>query len=283
MLQSLLVLTVGILWSTLDVLRKFLAKHIEPTPLVLALTIGHIPIFIVWCLFYGEIEFHWSWFNIGIINVILSTFSFLMFIKSLQLSPISQVIPLLSFTPVFSSMIGFAFLEEILSLETISGMLLIILASAKLHEDFDIKELVKNSGSLLMMGVALIWATIIVLDKMCLAHASVPMHGLLMAVGIVVVLISLMIYNGEIAKIKSAYTNQLGLLSIATVTMAIAIGLQLWVVSQVPVGIVEGGKRGIGMIMAVLCGKVFFQEDITTNQIIAVTTMIIGVLLIVLN
>ena len=130
MLQSLLVLTVGILWSTMDVLRKFLAKHIEPTPLVLALTIGHIPIFIVWCLIYGEIEFNWGWFHIGIINIILSTFSFLMFIKSLQLSPISHVIPLLSFTPVFSSIIGFVFLEEILSLKTISGMVLIILASA---------------------------------------------------------------------------------------------------------------------------------------------------------
>ena len=59
------------------------------------------------------------------------------------------------------------------------------------------------------------------------------------------VLITLMLYNEEIAKIKSAYTNQLGLLSIATVTMAIAIGLQLWVVSQVPVEFVEGGKRGI--------------------------------------
>ena len=96
-----------------------------------------------------------------------------------------------------------------------------------------------------MMGVALIWATIIVLDKYCLTYASVPMHGLLMAVGVVVVLITLMLYNGEIVKIKSAYTNQLGLLSIATVTMAIAIGLQLWVVSQVPVRIVEGGKRGL--------------------------------------
>ena len=134
-----------------------------------------------------------------------------------------------------------------------------------------------------MACVALIWATIIVLDKLCLTHASVPVHGLLMSTGVLLVLIAIILYKGEIRKINSAYTNQLGLLSIAIITMAFAIGLQLWVISQVPVGIVEGGKRGIGMIMAVLCGKIFFQEDITTTQIIAVTTMIIGVLLIVLN
>ena len=104
-----------------------------------------------------------------------------------------------------------------------------------------------------------------------------------MAIGVVIVLIVIILYNGDIKKLDTVYKGQLGLLSIATITMALSIGLQLWVVSQVQVGIVEGGKRGIGMVMAVLCGKIFFHEDISTKQIMAISTMIIGVLLIVLN
>ena len=64
--------------------------------------------------------------------------------------------------------------------------------------------------------------------------------------------------------------------------MALAIGLQLWVIERVPVGIVEGGKRGIGMTMAVICGSIFFKETITKSQMIAIACMIVGVLLIVL-
>jgi drug/metabolite transporter (DMT)-like permease len=283
MYLSFLVFIVSLLWSALDVLRKQLSQSIPPIPLVLALTIGHIPFFLVWLFLLGEIHFHPDWFYVGIVNIVLSTLSFVMFVKSLQISPISQVVPLLSLTPVFSSCIGFVFLQEVLSYETIAGMLLIIIGAVKLHKGFHIKYLIKNIGSLLMMGVALIWATIIVLDKIGLTYASVPIHGLLMAFGSIIILLMFMAYRRELKDIKSNYQEQLPLLFIATLVMAMAIGLQLWIVSQVPVGIVEGGKRGVAMIMAVLCGHLFFQEKIISTQVIAITTMIFGVFLIVLH
>ena len=115
MLLSFIVVIVALLWSTLDVLRKYLSKHVPPIPLVLALTLGHIPFLSDGSFLESESQFHENWFVIGIINILVSTASFVIFVKALQLSPISQVIPLLSLTPVFSSIIGYFFLQEALS------------------------------------------------------------------------------------------------------------------------------------------------------------------------
>jgi drug/metabolite transporter (DMT)-like permease len=284
MLLSFSVFVVALLWGTLDVLRKHLSQVIPPMPLVLALTLGHIPFFSVWLVYGGDYTFHIDWFYVGIANIVLSILSLVMFIKSLKISPISQTIPLLSLAPVFSSLIGYFFLDENLSLSNQVGILFIVLGAIKLHAQFQLQKLIfkKDIGALLMIGVAFLWSVLIVLDKLGLQHTNVPFHGLFMALGISALVVVYLTLNKDIFRLKLLYKDHILFLLISTLVMASAMGLQLWVVKQMNVGVVEGCKRGISMVMAIICGQIFFDEEIHASQILSIAIMIIGVGLVVL-
>ena len=103
---------------------------------------------------------------------------------------------------------------------------------------------------------------------MCLAHASVPMmaYSWRWSRDCFNKLYAIQRRNrkDKIRLYKSTRT-----LSIATAD-GIAIGLQLWVVSQVPVELLRVENEELNDYGCPMW-KIFFQEDITTTQIIAVT------------
>ncbi|MFT4704911.1 MAG: drug/metabolite transporter (DMT)-like permease, partial [Bradymonadia bacterium] len=64
---------------------------------------------------------------------------------------------------------------------------------------------------------------------------------------------------------------------------ALALGTQLVAFGQTLVSFVEAIKRAVGMLLALVLGRVLFKEEIRPGQIFAVLLMSAGVALIVLD
>ena len=118
--------------------------------------------------------------------------------KAIQQSDLSLTIPLLSFSPMFSSIFFFFFLNEQLSKIQYFGVFLIIfgaliLYSKKLTLEEFLKSfktvILKNSSAKLMIIVSIIWSLTPVLDKLCLEHSSINFHGFIQSLGMIILLI----------------------------------------------------------------------------------------------
>ena len=66
----------------------------------------------------------------GLLLIIISVFSALLFLKSLEISELSLTIPLLSFTPLFSAIISSILLGENLNQFQYIGIFIIIFSFA---------------------------------------------------------------------------------------------------------------------------------------------------------
>ncbi|HYN22423.1 MAG TPA: DMT family transporter, partial [Thermoanaerobaculia bacterium] len=122
----LLVVGSSLAWSAHDVTRKFLVSRIRPVPLAFLLTVAAAPIFALWTLADGPPELMPGYAAPAVLSVVLNVFANLMFFAALRISPLSVTIPLLSFTPVFTALLGIPMLGEIPSLIQGLGILLVV-------------------------------------------------------------------------------------------------------------------------------------------------------------
>ena len=184
-------------WAIFDLTRKLSLKKINSVNLLLIFTITQFIIFLIW-IFIDNFSINLIPYLLpGIILIFVGLFSALLFLKAIQQSDLSLTIPLLSFSPMFSSIFSFFFLNEQLSKIQYFGVFLIIFGALILYskkitlEEFlkSFKIILKNSSAKLMIIVSIIWSLTPVLDKLCLEHSSVNFHGFIQSLGMIILLI----------------------------------------------------------------------------------------------
>ena len=269
-------------WAIFDLTRKLSLKKINSVNLLLIFTITQFIIFLIW-IFIDNFSINLIPYLLpGIILIFVGLFSALLFLKAIQQSDLSLTIPLLSFSPMFSSIFSFFFLNEQLSKIQYFGVFLIIFGALILYskkltlEEFlkSFKVILKNSSAKLMIIVSIIWSLTPVLDKLCLEHSSINIHGLIQSFGLVILLIFLL--KKEKYEFLSLKKNW-GLILITILTGIIATVLQFYAILFNYVPIMETIKRSIGQLSSVLFGKLFFEEKITKPKILGVLILSVGV------
>jgi multidrug transporter EmrE-like cation transporter len=132
-----------------------------------------------------------------------------------------------------------------------------------------------------MVAVAALFACAGPLDKVGLRFASVGFHSLSVALvaGAVVGVYAL---RREPAGALRRARGELRWVIAAAVVMAIAQVTQLAAIQVLQVSLVESLKRGIGMSMAVVVGRVSFAEPITAGKVVALALMLGGALVLLL-
>ena len=198
------------------------------------------------------------------------------------MSPLSLVIPMLSFTPVFAVGSGALLIGEWPTRSQLLGIGLVSLGAAwlALAGGGSRGRGLREPGVWLMTLVALLWSCTIALDKLALRHADVPAHALGQALLIGTGLLLLLAGRGELRALRAirphmtTYAGAVGLQCVAT-------ALQLAAVTTVFVGVVEGLKRSIGLALALLNGWWWFGEPLTPAKLCATAVMAVGVLLLV--
>ena len=273
-------------WAAFDLTRKLSLQKINSVNLLLIFTLAQTFIFGGW-VFYEEPFLNLkSYIFPGFTLILISLFSALLFLKAIKESDLSLTIPLLSLSPLFSSLFSFFFLNEKLSYFQYIGIFLIIFGTLVLYSKNitlieilkSFKILITNRSARLMIIVSLIWSLTPVLDKLCLQKSSINIHGLIQSLGLVILLTFLL--KKEKYQIFSLKKNW-GLILITIFTGIIATVLQFYAILFNYVPIMEAIKRSIGQLSSVFLGKLFFNEEVTKPKVMGVIILSIGVYFIV--
>ncbi len=284
----LLVVASTLLWSTLDLLRKKLAERLPPRALLAMLTGGAVPLFALWVWWEGKWSLAPGYALPAALSIILNIISNLAFFESVRRSPLSVTIPLLSFTPVFTTLLAIPVLGELPRPSQFWGILLVVVGALLLNlpagtvrpRDL-VLSFVREPGCLLMLLVALLWAATISLDKVAAARSSSALHALLLTLGIFLAMLVILALKGELADLKTATRMPLTLGG-ALLVSASALGLQFVAMQTLLVSLIETIKRGLGNGMALLLGRLFFAEPITGRKLSAVALLAAGVAVVLL-
>ena len=134
----------------------------------------------------------------------LEILSIILYMKALRLSPLSLTLPFLALTPVFLIFASYFILGEKVSLRGSLGILLIASGSytlniSKIKEGIfePLKVITKEKGSLLMIGVALIYSITSSLGKLAIEHSSPLFFGATYFAAIVLLFTPIALYKGR--------------------------------------------------------------------------------------
>ena len=287
MMPILICFVSGFFWAAFDLTRKLTLTKINSINLLLIFTLAQCLLFSIWLFYEGfSISFK-SYLLPGLILIFIGLLSAILFLKAIKQSDLSLTIPLLSLSPMFSSIFSLFFLNEKLSNIQYSGVFLIILGTLVLYsKKLTFNEILKsfiiilnNNSAKLMIIVSIIWSLTPVLDKLCLKNSSINIHGLIQSFGMVIALAFLLKKNSK-AEITSIRKNwQILLLTISIGTIATI--LQFYTILSSYVPIMESIKRSVGQLSSVFLGKLFFNEEITKPKVWGVIVLSIGVCFIV--
>ena len=285
----LLVVGSSLAWSTHDVTRKSLVSRIRPVPLAFLLTAASAPLFALWTVVDGAPELGPGYAFPAILSVVLNVFANVMFFAALRISPLSVTIPLLSFTPVFTALLGILLLGEVPSPVQGVGILLVVAGAFGLNLRSDegisprilVHSWVRERGAALMLAVSLLWSLTVPLDKMATARASAPFHATVLCAGVAAGVLLVLVFQRRLAELANL-RHVRGVFVLALITAILALGFQLLAIQQVWVGLMETLKRGIGNVSAVVVGRLMFGEPVSLAKLSAVGLMAVGVGLILI-
>ena len=279
----------GIFWAFFDLSRKITLKKISPFTLLIIFSFVQLIIFSIWINFENyQINFVPYIFP-GLLLIVISIISAFLFLKALSISELGLSIPLLSFSPLFSTILSSIILDENLQKLQYFGIGLIIFGTVILYSrSFSIPDIfksltyiVKNKGARYMILVSLIWSLTPILDKICFKYSSMNIHGFIQSFGILIVLIMINreSFFDDLQSIKGSFF----IICITMLVGTIATIFQFFAISLTFVSIMESIKRSVGQVLSVIFGTIYFNEKITYQKILGVIILSLGVFVILYN
>ncbi len=281
-LPLLLVVAVGLSSAGFDLFRKVLLRHLAPVPMVFLLASASVPLFGALVALDGGARILPGYFAPALGSALLNVVANLSFLQAVRLSPLSATIPLLSLTPVFTTVLGALVLGESPSALAAVGIGLVVAGAFWLNlpaREALARPLLAQPGAWWMIGTALLLSLAIPLDKLAVGRATPPFHGLFLTAGIALGSLAVLLVQGrwrELAGIRQGWVAFL----LALAASMLALGFQLVALKWVLVSLIETLKRGIGNLMAVLLGRMVFGEAVTPGKLAAALLMAAGVALI---
>jgi drug/metabolite transporter (DMT)-like permease len=274
-------------WSGFDLLRKLLVRQVAPVALLLLLTLGSVPLFAAWAWMGGVAAPGPGYLAPALASVLLNVVANLLFLHGMRLAPISVAVPLLSLTPVFTTLTAIPLLGERPSAAGVAGILLVIAGAIWLNwprRPADPKDGASTAvaprrtlyGALMVAATSLLWSLTPPLDKMAVERASAPLHGMVLTGGVALAVFAVLAFQGGLGELAGVRRVP-WLLALALVVSTAALGFQLLAMPKVFVGTIETLKRGLGNCMALVYGRLFFHETVTPSKILAVGLMAAGV------
>jgi drug/metabolite transporter (DMT)-like permease len=276
----------GVSWALFDTSRKGLLAHLGPLPSVVWLMLGQVPLFALWwAVTLKHSTLAWTYASPGLAAVVLNVVASLLFLESLRLAPLSRMVPLLSLTPVLTTVTGFVALGEWPTALQLAGVALVALGAWVLSRGSD-REAEREGhetrrGALLMLGVAITWSVTAALDKVALRSASPAFHGLVQTSGIGLVVLAMLAWQRRLGELRPPGPAGRWLVA-GVLTSGAAMGLQFVALGQVLVTLFEATKRAVGMTLALALGRALFDEGVTWGKTLSVLIMAVGVTLVLL-
>ncbi len=280
LLGILLIVSCAVSFSTLDVLRKKLALRYSPFRILTLLTGAQIPLYAIWYCFQLDAPLNFdayaSW---GFFNIIVNLTANILIIAALRLAPLSNAIPLLALTPLFSLFFQPFFRFPVSTIQIIGGA--VIFFGAIVLNGIPKLSQKKDLGLLYMTGAAFCCGLLILLDERSLRYGSLPFHGLVQTVGMTAFsLAAERLFKIPPEELKMSIREAPLKLWIGASVAAFAAGItQFGSLRYFEPGVVESVKRALVLFMSILFGFLFFKEALSKRKIIAVFLITLGIIL----
>jgi drug/metabolite transporter (DMT)-like permease len=269
-------------WSGLDVVRKALAGRASPTALAVFLLVGQLPFLGAWAVLDRTWISDSGYWPPALASMAMNALANVLFMRSLELSPLSRTVPLLSLTPVFSALVAIPTLGEIPNALHWAAILLVVGGALVLNSDRSTRwwrAVTHETGAPHMIGVAVLWALSTALDKRALPHASPASHSFLLAMGSAAILTAWIHARREHAELRELLQAPKGLLAAMIGLAVAAVALQMLSLLWLWVAVLETIKRAVGVTGGVAMARVLFREPITARMVVAVLLMLLGTVL----
>lgn len=279
----------GIAFALLDLLRKTISLRVQPTLLLMWMVAGHVPFFALWVYLDESAALTSAYWLPGLASVAVQIAGNLFFLYGVARSPLSLTIPILSLTPVFTTLFAAALLDEVPSLQQAAGILLIVAGLLWLYAPPEggfalvksLRRFAHEPGARFMMGAALLWSLAAPIDKLGIQASSASVHALFQLSGMAVALFLWLAARNGLAALKVDRASA-GLLALGALCGAVAFGLQLAAFAITFVAFVEALKRVVGQFAALFFGAAFFKEPITSQKVYGMLLMSTGIPLLAL-
>ena len=284
-----LALCSGLAWSGLDVSRKVLTSHLSGVVIAAGLSLGSAVLFGLTAVLAAPRMDLAAYLAPGVVSIGLSIATQLLILESVRRSELSRTIPMLSFTPVATSLFGLAVLGERPSdVEWVGitlvffGALMLGLSRGGTHTSTGAALLRFDLGALLMLGAATCISAAAPFDKLAVQASTTPVHGFVQCVGGFVVLSCFLAYRRDLDRLLRSFRERPAMTGAALLAFA-AIGLQFLAYRTVLVGEVETIKRVVGLVASLTAGFLVFGERVTFVKVVAVGVLGSGVALMLLG
>lgn len=280
----------GVAYSGSDYFRKAVPGSASaPLALFYAFSL-EIPVLALWLAVSGDVRLEPGYALPGLAAAILGLGANLLFIIGVRRSPLSLMVPLLALVPVLTALLGGLLLGEWPSATqtagigfVAAGLFTLYLPSGGGYHPLAVwRRFIEEPGALPMLGVVVLWSISPPVDKLCLAHASVGVHGL----------IQLLFLAAAAGGWRSATGGRKALvlprgalrpLMGVAFTAGLGYGLQLAAYQMTLVAMVELFKRSVGLMGALILGRAYYQESVTGPKLAGIAIMALGLPLILLG
>ncbi|QQS35869.1 MAG: EamA family transporter [Ignavibacteriales bacterium] len=221
-------------------------------------------------------------------KTLLNSFAFLFVMYSIKNLDISEALPLMVLTPGFVAIFAFIFLGESLTLQEISGVILLLVGTYILETGSDggilgpFKVFIKTKNYRFVITALLLFTITSILDKVLVGQYKVTPHTFVGYQHLFTAIIFLITFLFNRRSDDEKLIPEKSLLGLIVVIAVITIGYrytQIEAVKLAPVALVLSVKR-ISVFFATLAGGKIFKEKNLLKKAIATAVMIAGALLI---
>lgn len=222
------------------------------------------------------------------VSLPLEILSIILYMKALRLSPLSLTLPFLALTPVFLIFASYFILGEKVSLRGSLGILLIASGSytlniSKIKEGIfePLKVITKEKGSLLMIGVALIYSITSSLGKLAIEHSSPLFFGATYFAAIVLLFTPIALYKGR-GELGGPWGRQRFPYSLLLpgIFYSLMVVSHMIAMSLAKVAYVISVKR-MSLLIGVFYGYLFFREENIRERFLGAVLMFAGFIMVV--
>lgn len=225
------------------------------------------------------------WINTAaatILNVFAAIFAY----RAIKMSEVSLVSPISAFNPVFTAIISFITLNEIIGLKAGVGIVLICIGAYLLQISKSskgvlqpLKALLANKGVQLSMVAYFLWAITPTFQKVSILHTNPqvpPFASLAGMIGATLIYsVPALNTSKDIIKLTKKY---LKLLFLIAVLGALGQAAAFVAFSLTNLGFATAVFK-LSMIFSVILGWLFFKEHNIKERLLGSTVMLVGVLL----
>jgi len=246
-----------------------------------------IPLLLLFWIFVPVPKLDMQFYKAFAFALPLEIIALVLYIKALRISPLSLTLPFLSLTPVFLILSSNLILGERVSFQGSIGIIFITAGgyTLNLHElrrgIFEpFKAITREKGSILMIGVALIYSITSSLGKMAIEHSSALFFGITYFIAVTVIFAPIALWMGRTEKKIFISEKQFKGLMLPGIFYSIMIISHMVAISLTKVAYMISVKR-TSLMIGIIYGYLLFKEKNIRERISGAVLMFIGFVMIV--